>query len=96
MTLTGHSRPALCSLGERGQVLLVTYKSGALYLTQGSVRPSGFEMDVAGSRVVASGNVAEATPAITALADSELVLCYQDFTGSVIQRVSADGGQTWS
>lgn len=96
MTLTGHTRPALCALRERGEVLLLTHLSGALMLTRGQLTGEGLQWLVGELQTVVAAGVGEATPAVCALPDGRLLLCYQDLECSVHDLVSADGGQTWS
>ncbi len=95
MAFVGHSRPALCALAERWEVLLLTHVAGTLVLTRGTLTSSGVTWDVSGQTVVVASGAAEATPALCALPDGRLYACYQKLDASLGELVSMDDGQTW-
>lgn len=95
MQMAGHTRPALCALGERGEVLLVTHYYGALGLTRGRLGSGGLVWDTGGMAAIVPAGVGEATPALCALPDGRLLLCYQTLDSQVVQIESLDGGTTW-
>ncbi len=95
MSFAGHSRPALCALPERWEVLLLTHYAGSLRLTRGTLTATGVTWNTAGQTTVAASDVGEATPAICALPDGRLYVCYQRLDASLGELASMDDGQTW-
>ncbi len=93
--LLDHSRPALCALPERGEVLLLTCHEGRLWLTRGRLAGDDVEWLIAARQPLAVDDAAEATPAICPLPDGRLLVCYQDERCAVHSLVSPDGGVTW-
>lgn len=93
--LTGHRCPALCLRPERGEALLLTWRDDALHLTRGSLRETAIDWQPPDPDPVVGGDVAEASPALCALPDGRLLLCYQDTRSAVHALISSDDGRTW-